>query len=194
MSDSGDDIVGSRMTFSLHLCYFGIFQGLPLMEMDGYDRFLDAHARHDPPIETLQDFEDHYLDVVAMFEGNDFAREYADASTANPARFPAVPARVSSAGIAGGLRAMKATITFLGSEVVTAMVEHLWREYGELVETETDAVGDAHRDPEVVFGLIGGYLGLARGGGTRRKHICHTRRPERVATVYRLLGRLLGQV
>jgi hypothetical protein len=121
MSDSGndtDDSVGLNMHFSLQLCYSGVFQGLPLMQLGGYDRFLNMHATHQPPINTVQDFEAHFEDVMAMFEENDFGREYAGMSAGDRARFPAVPERLSSAGIARGLRAMNATITLLGHAVV----------------------------------------------------------------------------
>jgi hypothetical protein len=175
--------VWSMMTLNLHWCYLGIFDGLPIAELAGYRSFIDAHARHEPPIETVYDFEDHTLDVLAMFQGNDFAREYAEMSARDPTRFPAVPARLSSAGIADGLRAMKATITVLGGEVVTAEIQRLWDAYGERPLTG---------DPDAVYRLIRQYLCLRRG---RPRGIClpDTRPPVRADTVYRLLARLRGQ-
>ena len=181
VEDPGDDDVPSYMTFNLHLCYFGIFKGLPLMQLNRYDRFLDDHASHNPPIETLQDFEFYYNDVMAMFERNNFVREYADLSAGDPARFPAVAARLSFDGIADRLLAMKMTITFLGAVVVTDMIQRLWRQYG--IEDEEHA----HRDPETVYEHI-------------RRYNCHPHHvPVPTASVYGgadmgcLLGRLLEQ-
>jgi hypothetical protein len=73
-SSDGDDGVPFRMSFTLVLCYEAIldFDELPLRPqtlIDVKDVFLDANARHAPPIETLQDFVDHYADVAAKFEG-----------------------------------------------------------------------------------------------------------------------------
>jgi hypothetical protein len=198
MSDSGndtDDSVGSNMAFSLHLCYNGVFQGLPLMQLGSYDRFLDMHASHQPPINTVQDFAAHFEDVMAMFEENDLGREYAGRSAQDSTRFPAVPERLSSAGIQRGLQAMNATITRLGHAVVEATVLRLWSDFGDVVEETAPAAVRAWReqDTELVFHLIGGFLEHARGTQCwPRRKICPTRNPvpKRGATVYRLLGQL----
>ncbi len=128
----------NMMDNNLLLCYVSIFDGLPLQELVGWRGFLDAHARHEPPIETVYDFGDHAVDVLAMFYDNDFARDYARMSAEDPETFPAVSAQLSSAGITDRLRAMKATIIVLGSEAVTAEIVRLWEEYGERPITGDD--------------------------------------------------------
>jgi hypothetical protein len=113
------------MDLNLLHCYFAICDGLKLEELVAWPGFIDAHERHMPPIYTLDDFETHSEAVLAMFRENDFAREYEDKHTSDPARFPAVEAWLSSAGIADALRAMKATIT---SQGVTAKIVELWEQ------------------------------------------------------------------
>ena len=119
------------MDLNLLLCYLAICDGLSLQELGTWRGFIDAHARHEPPIETLYDFDAHTEAVLAMFHLYDFAEEYEELRARDPVGLPAVPARLSSAGIADGLRAMKATITLQGVEAVTAEVVRLFLEYGE---------------------------------------------------------------
>ena len=159
-------------------CYFAIFDGLPLDELFGWRGFMDAHERHEPPINTLYDFEAHTEAVLAMFLDNDFAEEYEDNRTIDPETFPAVDPRLTSAGIADALRAMKATITLLGGEAVTAEIERLFEEYGERPPT---------RDPHAFDRML-------------RHYLCpppvqlhpQTPPPTGNAAVYRLLARLQG--
>ncbi len=168
----------NHMTLNLYHCYFAIFDGLPLAELVGYRDFIDAHARHRPPIETVYDFEAHAVAVLAMFHDNDFAREYEDLRARDPVRLPAVPARLSSGGIADGLRAMKATITVRGGEAVTTEIVRLFEAYGERPPT---------RDPDAFYRMLRHYLcppPVQRG-------ICLPATPEpgRRQAVYRLQGK-----
>jgi len=149
-----------------------------LEELVGWRGFIDAHVRHEPPINTLYDFEAHSEAVLAMFRDNDFALEYEDNHTRYPERFPAVPEQLTSAGIADGLRAMMATITLRGADVVNAKVEELWEEYGERPHTG---------DPGAFDRLL-------------REYLCpppvqlppQTPPPTGSGAVYRLLARLRG--
>jgi hypothetical protein len=169
MSDSdyasSDNEWTSNMTFTLHLCYCDLFDGLPLTLLNANDEFMRLQASHDPSIETLQDFVDHYADVVAMFDR--FAAdvvEYVARSVREPARYPAVPERLTPAGLRARLRAMRETITRVVVGVATETVHALWRTYG--AEDAEDAE-DADRDPDAVFGYIRAFL-CAAPRATRR--------------------------
>jgi hypothetical protein len=130
-SDDGsvsDDGVPFRMSFTLVLCYEAIFDldELPLRTqtlIDGRDAFLDANARHAPPIEMLQDFVDHYADVEAMFEG---ALGVAVAAYDADRR-----GRRTTQTFRACLCVMRATIARLGAGVVNQRVEALWDTYGD---------------------------------------------------------------
>ena len=106
----------------LNMCYACIFEGLPLMQLQKYDSFIQAHEHHDPLIETLGDFVQHYNDVMAMFLSNNLAEEYASMSARDPETFPAAPARLSPDGIADALLAMRRTIVHLGPAAVEAAI------------------------------------------------------------------------
>jgi len=177
------------MSLNLALCYCGLFDGLPVDELRAFRRFMDAHEQRAPqmPIETVYDFEAHFSDVLAMFEANDFAQEYAEMSARDPARFPAVPPRLSSVGIVRGLRAMKATITTLGGEAVTAEIERLWNAYGERPLTAA---------PDAVYGMIQRFLCLARGrqAGSSCKLARHTRPPGRAQADMGAMRGLLAEM
>ena len=175
------------MSVNLALCYCGLFDGLPIEELRAYRRFIDAHEQRPPQmaIETVYDFEAHFPDVLAMFEANDFAQEYAEMSARDPARFPAVPPRLSSVGIVRGLRAMKATITTLGGEAVNAEIERLWNAYGERPLTA---------DPDAVYGMIQRFLCLERGRPRERVCLPHARGPGRAKADMGAMRGLLAEM
>ena len=141
-------------------------------------------ARHDPPIETLQDFVDHYADVVAMFDrfAADVA-EYVARSGREPARYPAVPERLTPAGLRARLRAMRETIARVGVGVATETVHALWRTYG------AEDAEHADRDPDAVFGYIRTFL-CAAPRETRRTGVVAPRPARSDASMAALLRRL----
>jgi hypothetical protein len=176
----------NTMDLNLLLCYVSIFDGLPLEELVGWRGFLDAHARHEPPIETVYDFGDHAADVLTMFYANDFAREYAERRAGDPVRFPGVPAQLSSAGITDRLRAMRATIIVLGREAVTANIVQLFEEHGERPPTN---------DPDIFYRLLLEYLCQQRvpqRGRCLPAARARCKPPFRKGSVYTLLARLRG--
>ena len=132
-------------------CYACIFDGLPLQELHIYERFIVAHEQHNPPIETLGDFVEHYNDVTAMFEDNDFVREYARLSRNNAERYPAAPTRLSTESLTHALAAMCETIDFHDEETVQQTIDGLVREF---------IVTDEHpdRDERELFTRIRAFL------------------------------------
>jgi hypothetical protein len=158
-SSNGDDGVPFLMSFTLVLCYEAIFafDELPLRPqtlIDAKDAFLDANARHAPPIETLQDFVDHYADVAAMFEGCVAAAVAAyDADRQQGRTTQTFRAR---------LGAMRATIERLGAGVVDQKVHELWDAY-----CAAHLRVQADRAPAVFETLLRVFL-CAAPRGTRR--------------------------
>lgn len=125
-----NDVRGEEMPDRyLGMCYACIFDGLPVQELRIYERFIEAHEQHDPPIETLGDFVEHYNDVTEMFQDNDFAREYARLSRNNAERYPAAQARLSTDGLTRALAAMCETIDFLGEETVQQTIDAMVRDF-----------------------------------------------------------------
>jgi hypothetical protein len=174
----GPEPVEDMMDVNLYHCYFAIFDGLPLQELVGWRGFIDAHERHEPPIYTLDDFAAHSVAVLAMFRDNDFAREYEELlRTRDPERLTAVPEQLSSAGIANGLRAMKATIDVQGGDVVTAKIVELWEQHGERGNEDT------------FYRLLRLYL-----CPPSVQLLPSSPPPRRSLAVYRLLARLRGLV
>jgi hypothetical protein len=145
-TESSDDGVPINMSFTLVLCYEAIFalDELPLRPqtlIDAKNSFLDANARHVPPIETLQDFVHHYADVAAMFD-----RSLAPAVAAYDADRPW---RRTTETMRARLRAMGATIERLGAVVVEQTFDALWDAYGV-----SDLVDHADRDPALFNTLL----------------------------------------
>ena len=66
----------------------------------------------------------NFNDVMALFDRNNLAREYAGLSERNPERFPPTLPRLSTDRIEAALLAMRETILYLGPAPVIDAIDH----------------------------------------------------------------------
>ena len=125
----------------LGMCYDNLFPGLPVMRLRGYQYFLWSHEAHRPPVVDLQDFSDHFDDVLAMFRNHNYPAEYATRYAADPAAFPDhAPPRPENATplCEARLRAFRNTILHLGADTVYAEIARLMNLFASAPSAQFD--------------------------------------------------------